>query len=538
MNASPLLDAAAAIALDAAWLDAALAPASEYGMRRFAELRPFHAGQEEAAQRRAERIAAFAGALDGARLDALHETFAALPDADGALARAAMGDVLEDAALFELQRLCDGAARVDELLSGAAGAPFACNAGLREVADALSPGRIRRTGFYLADAFDADLAAARAASAAAQAQYEAVRGRALAHVAAALGRELVPNDEFIVMRADVAGELPAGVRVLRETPTYFLCSTELDDAALAAMQRREDLAASVAAAEERVRDRLSRVVGDAAGLLRGAAEVLGELDVLVAAARFSRTYECTVARIAAEPVLAFAGGRFLPLALELASEGRAFTPIDVELRGVAVLTGPNMGGKSVCLRTCGFVALCAAFGLPVPAVRAECGLFDEIAWLGVGAREERLGGLLSTFAREVVGLRDLLARDSKRLLVLADEFARTTTPLEGKALLVALLRRLREREACALAATHLAGVASAAGVRHFAVRGLRGIAQPPNAADLHQALALLAASMDYTIREVGHDGTSGADALALALLLGLDAEMVGNARRLLDAAEQ
>jgi DNA mismatch repair ATPase MutS len=190
-----------------------------------------------------------------------------------------------------------------------------------------------------------------------------------------------------------------------------------------------------------------------------------------------------------------------------------------------------MGGKSVCLRTVGFIALCAAFGLPVPAERASSGLFEEIAWLGIGSQDDQPGGLLSAFAQEVVRLRDVLTRNRGRLLVLVDEFARTTTPLEGKALLVALLRRLRERAACGLAATHLASVAREAGARHFAVRGLRGIPQPPPTGDLHQALAALAASMDYSIAEVGPDDVADGDAIALASLLGLDAELVETARR-------
>lgn len=533
MNPSPLLDAAAALALDADWLSAALSPASEYGMRRFSELRPFVTGEEEAAQQRAVRIAKCADALELERLDALRAALGALPDSAATFARAAMGDALDDAAFFELQRFCDGAARIDTLLGDAVDAAPACNAGVRAVRDALEPGRVRSSGFYLADAFEIRLGSARAKLRSAQAQFDAVRGRAFAAVAAALAREDVEGDEFIVMRSDLAGALPAGVRVLREAPTYFLCAVELDDASLAAMERRDEAAGAVADAEEATRERLSHAVAVSAPALRAAADAMGELDVLIAAARFTRTHSCRVARIVAEPLLAFEGGRFLPLARELAAEGRAFAPIDVELRGVAVLTGPNMGGKSVCLRTCGFVALCAAFGLPVPADRAECGIFDEIAWLGVGAREERPGGLLSTFAREVVRLRDVLARGSQRLLVLADEFARTTTPSEGKALLVALLRRLRAGGTCALAATHLSGVASAAGARHFAVRGLRGIPQAPPSGDLHQALAVLAASMDYTIREVGDDDPSSADALALASLLGLDAEIVADARRLL-----
>jgi DNA mismatch repair protein MutS2 len=190
-----------------------------------------------------------------------------------------------------------------------------------------------------------------------------------------------------------------------------------------------------------------------------------------------------------------------------------------------------MGGKSVCLRTCGFIALCAAFGLPVPAVRARASLFGEIAWLGIGSDDAELGGLLSSFAKEVVRVRDVLARNRGRLLVLLDEFARTTTPAEAKALLVALLERLRERNARGLAATHLAGVAQAAGVRHFAVRGLRGIAQLPTANDLQHALATLADSMDYSVVEVRDDAGAQADALALARILGLDEELIADAYR-------
>src|SRR5581483_331796 len=115
------------------------------------------------------------------------------------------------------------------------------------------------------------------------------------------------------------------------------------------------------------------------------------------------------ARIVAERSVRFTNARYLPLQYELETQGRRYEAISLELSDAAVLTGPNMGGKSVALRTCGFIALLAAFGIPVPAERAECAIFDEIAWLGIGAQEE-LGGLLSSFAREVVRLNELLAR--------------------------------------------------------------------------------------------------------------------------------
>ena len=197
-----------------------------------------------------------------------------------------------------------------------------------------------------------------------------------------------------------------------------------------------------------------------------------------------------------------------------------------------MLTGPNMGGKSVSLQTCGFLALACALGLPVPAKRARCAIFDQIAWLGLG-RNVSIGGLLSSFAREVVELKAILARGAPRLLILVDEFARTTTPHEGKALLIALLERLRERGAVGMLATHLSGVSAAAGVRHFAVRGLRGIPQRPAVSEVAQALAALAEAMDYTIEEVGPDARPRTDAIALTELLGVDADFVAAAHRAL-----
>ena len=251
--------------------------------------------------------------------------------------------------------------------------------------------------------------------------------------------------------------------------------------------------------------------------------------MLIAAARFSNAFQCAAPVYAEHPELQYRDGRFLSLAIELEREGRAFTPVSVNLDDIAVLTGPNMGGKSVVLRTSGFIALCAAYGLPVPARSATCALFDEVAWLGVGGEDEEAGGLLSSFAREVVRLRELLERSRERRLVLMDEFARTTTPREGRALLVAVLERLRLLGAVGLSATHLAGVAPAAGVRHFAVRGLRGIPQKPATSDLSAALATLAASMDYTIEEVTDESERHSDAIALAALLGLDNDLVTSA---------
>jgi hypothetical protein len=97
-----------------------------------------------------------------------------------------------------------------------------------------------------------------------------------------------------------------------------------------------------------------------------------------------------------------------------------------------------------------------------------------------------------------------------------------------------LLERLRERGAVGMLATHLSGLAAAAGVRHFAVRGLRGLPSRSSPSTAPDALAALADAMDYAIEEVAPDAAPRTDAIALAELLGIDARFVAAAHRALE----
>lgn len=523
MNVALILDATTAGALDLAWLHEQLEPLSEPGRRAYAELQPLAPGEERIAAERARTIAELAGRIDPSGVDAMRDALRTMPDPLPALSRATMGGTLEDANLLELLRFFDTAQRLQPYVTIAKE--------LDSLAGALEQGRAGKFGFFLSENFDAALASARADAQRAQAEYDSARGRLAQRVAHELEREEIPGAEFIVMR-DGAAKLPRGVRVVREAPTYFLCELDLDEPALEALRKRDSAAAHVASVEESVRVRVSRMLRECVQSLETLVDAVGMFDLQLAQVRFTQQFGCVPAEMTGERVMRFTGGRYLPLQSELESQGRRYEPISVDLSDSAVLTGPNMGGKSVALRTCGFIALLAVFGIPVPAEQAQCALFDEIAWLGIGAQEE-LGGLLSSFAREVVRLSEILARPAKNALLLIDEFARTTTPHEGKALLVALVRVLRRRNRLAFIATHLAGIAADAQVRHFAVRGLLDVPKAAPAGDLQAALASLAESMDYAVYEVTGSGMQQGDAVALARLLGLDDEIVAEAANLL-----
>ncbi len=495
MKLNDLVDEQSAERLGFAWLRSAVSPASAYGARAFAQLRPYRPGEEGLASERGREIERRAQTISTDRISATIGAIAALPDVASIVARASIGDVLDDADFYELLRFSEGV----EALEGIA------NAATRAVTCALSPGRFDTGAFYLADTFDDALRATRGAMSDAQAEFEAVRGRERATAAHALGRDEIVGDEFIVMRADLNGALPPGVRVLREAATYLCCTLEYGAHSLQALERRETATAAVAEAEARARARLSAGVRDDAAGLRAALDALAALDLTLAAVRYTQRFHCTAAQIFQTSALAFEAGRFLPLAQQLDSASRQFVPIDLALEGPAVLTGPNMGGKTVAMQTCGFIALVAAFGLPVPAVRARVPLFDHIVWLGVG-RDEQRAELLSSFAVEIVALKNVFDRRGQRLAVFIDEFARTTSPAEGIALTVALIERLRDTKAYGLAATHLPGVAEAAQVPHFVVR-------------------------DYRISKGEGDEASAGEAIALAQSLGMDERFIAAAQR-------
>jgi hypothetical protein len=530
----------AAAAIGADWLLEAIAPAGTFGRRERAGERAFRPGDEAGAQSALARVAAAAQSVAPQTLARLSAALAGAPDPRTAAARACAGDVLGDDDFFEIARFLEA---LSEMCDGAADPAFAhvCVPGPDEtLRAALGPGRVPSRAFYLADAFAPELAAARGVAAARQEAFDAARGRIAARVGAALRLEVPPDGEFIVMRDEHAGPIPPDVHVVREAPTYLLCELALDDDGVAALGARDAAAARVAEAEERVRTALSATVRAAADALEDACERLGALDCFVARARFAQRYGAIAPEITSGAHLEFRAARYLPLAENLQRHGRAYAPISLDLEGAGVVTGPNMGGKTAALRTCGFVAACVALGVPVPAEAARVPLFDEIVWLGgetqsQGAARE---SLLSAFGAEVVTLCEFLERKSPRALVLLDEFARTTSPEEGRALLVAVLGRLAESGACAFAATHFAHVARAAGVAGYAVVGLRDVPQSGGAPlPLDAALERIAAAMDYEIHRADGAEAARADALALAEVLGLEPALVARARAALAAGD-
>ncbi|MBP7462257.1 MAG: hypothetical protein KBA26_13295, partial [Candidatus Delongbacteria bacterium] len=195
---------------------------------------------------------------------------------------------------------------------------------------------------------------------------------------------------------------------------------------------------------------------------------------------------------------------------------------------IHVITGMNMGGKSVVLKTIGFLAFHLHLALPVPAVEARLPLFQRIFYSGGETRESSDG--LSSFGSEVVRFRDCLD-DSIQPLYLMDEFAAGTNPVEAAAINIGLCRYFSDiPQAWCFASTHLDLSDTQSGWGYWQMAGIPMLPsdRPAEFQSLTPAerLRQLHQSMDYRLIRLDHHQAPPRQATAVAASLGLPPEIL------------
>jgi DNA mismatch repair protein MutS2 len=210
---------------------------------------------------------------------------------------------------------------------------------------------------------------------------------------------------------------------------------------------------------------MTRRIGDEAQEILASAEVLGELELQFAKARFAEEYNCVEVKLstpasqqepsgdsrleslprakamgsASEASLLLHNARHPLLERNLKLKGVSVVPVSLELEGERrqlVITGPNTGGKTVTLKTVGLLALMAQSGIPVPADRAEMPVFDAV--LADIGDYQSIEQNLSTFSAHVTNIDFISRTATAESLVLLDELGSATDPEEGAALAVAI----------------------------------------------------------------------------------------------------
>ena len=212
---------------------------------------------------------------------------------------------------------------------------------------------------------------------------------------------------------------------------------------------------------------MTQRIGVSADAILAASEVLAELELQFAKARFAEDYSCVPVSLLehnsqqdrprgdSRPRLSLHNARHPLLERNLKAKGARTVPTTIELEGEArelVITGPNTGGKTVALKTLGLLALMAQAGIPVPADRADLPIFDAV--LADIGDYQSIEQNLSTFSAHVTNIDFISRTATAQSLVLLDELGSATDPEEGAVLAVAIAEHFRQIGCITIISTH------------------------------------------------------------------------------------
>ncbi|MBG0776456.1 MAG: Smr/MutS family protein [Desulfovibrionaceae bacterium] len=337
----------------------------------------------------------------------------------------------------------------------------------------------------------------------------------------------ISNDRYVLpLKTNFKGQLPGIIHDYSQTgeTCYFepLFLVDLNN-------ELQDLKQEEREAERAVMAFLTSLVRDEYGAVAGAYGLLVHLDVLGAKGSFAAALNGHVIlpedgaplhlRDARHPLLAAERGRAGQGGRAHAKAVPAAVPVDIELRPgqrAMILSGGNAGGKTVCLKTLGLVALLAATAIPAPVAEGSAlPRFDDI--FVILGDEQSLEDHVSTFTAQITRLARGWETVGPRTLVLLDEFGAGTDPTQGAALAQAVVDTLLERGAWLAAATHFPAL------KVFAMTDAR----------VRAASVLFDPDSKRPLFRIGYDQVGASQALAVAREHGLPEEILRRAESLM-----
>lgn len=248
-----------------------------------------------------------------------------------------------------------------------------------------------------------------------------------------------------------------------KVPTYFHRKQTLKNAERYITPELKEYEEKVLSADEKAKSleydlfaELRDLVQSAADRLRQTATALAQLDALVSLGNLARDRNYCRPKMDDGAELAIVDGRH-PV-LDVTEEAGTFIPNDTMLGGeaedfVAIITGPNMAGKSTYIRQVGLIAIMAQIGSFVPAREATIGVVDRV-FARVGASDELSRGQ-STFMVEMTETARILNTATAKSLVILDEIGRGTSTYDGVSLAWSIVEYIHDRIGCrTLFATH------------------------------------------------------------------------------------
>ncbi len=443
-------------------------PRSEAGLRQWEQL-PTRGFMKPARRRQAiDRLRRLDDVLHPSMIDAISDDLGALPTLERPFRRLDAQRTLLDADFFALKRFFYQSLGILETVDGLDGLPAAdsevCQM-LRRAMETIHPENAHSARFHLADELDEELAACRDELRDIRRQIKEKRRHMEARILEQWDGKFDIHGRFHPTDAQEIDD----ERLRRHKDHYELSTEELD----ILQERRQQLADEVTSLERHQRERLTRFVNGARQEIDDLNQQLVAFDLAIARVELRRQLGGCWPRFVDgdEGWLQITAGREPGLMETLGAQGVQSVDLNLDRRGT-VVTGPNMGGKSVLLRLIGVVQWCAQLGLPVPG--NECALVDvhHVVYIGSeqpGSSEDTEG--LSSFGREVRRFVDHWDAEGP-VLWLLDEPGRGTHPDEGAMLAEEIAQKLVTRGDYVVMATHFPHLAASDGFTHLQIAGL------------------------------------------------------------------
>ena len=304
--------------------------------------------------------------------------------------------------------------------------------------------------------------------------------------------------------------------------------------------RRVRVASEEELEEMRIRRELSAALRPHVPAMLYNMEMIGEIDLTVEKARLARRYGGVMPTFTEGP-LEMTDMVNPKIADLLRQQGAVFTPVSIALdRGATVITGANMGGKSVALKTIALNVLLIHCGFFPFARSASSPLFHQIHIISEDLESVDRG--LSSFGGEIVRFNQVVRQLNEGFaFLLLDEFARGTNPDEGAAIVQAVTQYLDRQNAITVLATHYDNVVRW-GRAHYQVIGLKELDLEALKLEIAHlsgdaGVSLISKHMNYGLYRVEGKQDCPRDALNICRLLGTDQEIVNIIENLLTEME-
>lgn len=247
-------------------------------------------------------------------------------------------------------------------------------------------------------------------------------------------------------------------------------------------------------------------------------EFLAEIDFIRAKSYFAITTSSLKPALEDEQLVDWTMAVHPLLQLSLAKHGKKVVPLDIELnqkQRILIISGPNAGGKSVCLKTVGLLQYMLQCGMLVPMhERSHAGLFSSI-FIDIGD-EQSIEDDLSTYSSHLTNMKIMMKSCDEKSIILIDEFGGGTEPQIGGAIAEAVLVRFNEKRTFGVITTHYQNL------KHFA-EDHEGVVNGAMLYDRHLMQALFQL-------QIGNPGSSFA--VEIARKIGLPEDVIADASQI------